>query len=152
MFNAVLYNPAKPVINSPNGLYYRSEADPGFSYLSVRNAIFSYNRLERITFQTTSYLPVCEIVNESIPNDSTMGFMMKDGCFYQEYCFFGDTFQRKVIPLKMEDMAFSESAIRQHGVEYILYYKYPLEDILVPEDFSLVVSDPDKMLFVFAKD
>jgi len=37
-------------------------------------------------------------------------------------------------------------------VEYILYYKYPLEDILVPEDFSLVVSDPDKMLFVFAKD
>ena len=151
MFNAVLYNPAKPILGHFGTIYYRNSADPGYTYLSHRSPVIVYNRLEMITFQTTSYLPVCEIIEESIPADAVMGYMINSD-YYQEYCFFGKTFQREVIPLQMEDMVYSEAEIDQYGVAYILYYQYPFEEIVVPGGFSLAASNPEKLLFIYAKE
>jgi 4-amino-4-deoxy-L-arabinose transferase-like glycosyltransferase len=150
LFNSVLYNPAKPILGHFGTIYYRNSEDPGFTYLSHRNSIFAYNRLEMITFQTTSYLPVCEIIDQSVPTDATMGFMI-NSTYFQEYCFFGKAFQREIIPLRMDDMVYSEEEIDRADVGYILYYLYPAEEIMAPDEFSLIAAEPEKLLFVYAK-
>lgn len=148
MANTVLYNPAKPILGHFGTIYYRNSKDPGYTYLSHRSSIFVYDRLEMITFQTTSYLPVCEIIEKSIPAGATMGYMINSE-YYQEYCFFGEKFQRTIVPLQMGDMAFSETEIDEYDVKYILYYLYPAEEIVVPEGFSLLTSNTKDQLFIY---
>jgi hypothetical protein len=36
-------------------------------------------------------------------------------------------------------------------VGYILYYLYPAEEIMAPDEFSLIAAEPEKLLFVYAK-
>jgi 4-amino-4-deoxy-L-arabinose transferase-like glycosyltransferase len=149
LVNAVLYNPAKPILGHYGTIYYRNSADPGYTYLSHRSSIFVYDRLEMVTFQTSSTLPVCEIIEQSVPADATMGYMINSN-YYQEYCFFGETFRREIVPLQMDDMGYSGAEMDRHDVGYILYYLYPAEEIVAPEGFSLIAANPEKQLFIYA--
>jgi hypothetical protein len=153
MFNAVLYNPAKPMMDTPLGFYYKYIDDPGFDdYLWYRKQnILEYSRNEQISYQTRGFLPICEIIEEAIPVDTVMGYMINSS-YYQEYCFFGEKFERVLVPLEYEDMEFSQGKIVGNGVEYILYYQYDLDDIPPIEGFQLFREDEKHLIYIFSNE
>ncbi|MEE4194994.1 MAG: glycosyltransferase family 39 protein [Anaerolineae bacterium] len=152
LFNAVLYNPAKPFFDTPYGFYYRAVVDPGAAaLLDHRETIFEVDRIRQISFQNPETFHVCQMIEDSIPSDGVMGYMI-NASYYQEYCFFGEHFQRTVIPLQMDDLDLTKEEISENSIEYLLCQGYSYEECLQLEGYTIIDGYDSKLIFIFQKD
>jgi hypothetical protein len=95
VFNLLLHNPAKPLIGE--------------------KAIWELTRDEKLTLQNGWALEPLKMVDQKIPGKVVLGIA---GGFF-EYPFFGEHFQRTLIPLSMKQI-FNDAYLDQKNIEYIL--------------------------------
>jgi hypothetical protein len=95
VFNLLLYNPAKPIIGN--------------------NAIWRLSRNEKLALQNGWVLQPLNMVERLIPGKAVLGIY---GGFF-EYPFFGEQFQRELIPLSKKQIL-DQTYLKSKGIKYIL--------------------------------
>jgi 4-amino-4-deoxy-L-arabinose transferase-like glycosyltransferase len=95
VFNLLLHNPAKPLVGE--------------------NAIWGLTRDEKLTLQNGWALEPLKMVDKLVPGKAVLGIA---GGFF-EYPFFGEHFQRALIPLSMKQLT-NEPYLDNKGIDYIL--------------------------------
>ena len=149
LFNGILYNPAKPILDKPIPIFYRYPEDPGYEQIRRGNKIDELNRLEKISLQTFSNYKLCDFVDRNVPLDVTLGYAINEN-YYQEYCLFGPNFSRKLIPVHPFIKILDESSLVEMNFDYLLIYKATNSKDLSFNQFTLFAQseDPDVNLFM----
>jgi hypothetical protein len=122
LYNGILFNPAKPIVDRPIPIFYRYPEDPGYEQIRRGTKIDELNRLEKISLQTFSNYRLCEIVEQNVPIDATLGYAISEN-YYQEYCFFGENFTRKLLPIYPIEKVRDESILLENEIDYLLLFK-----------------------------
>jgi len=120
-----LFNPAKQIIGGA--------------------AVWNMNRIDKLTRQIYSSKEMLYLA-DGIPSGVVVG-VVADFLDYQEYGLFGEDFSRKIVnvyPLTNSDNA---DWLHSHNIEYMLLLEKPGSPQNISDDFSLIDSLGDWMLF-----
>jgi len=148
--NGILYNPAKPILDYPVSIIYRYPEDPGFDQIHDNRKISNLNYFQRMSIQTYSNYSLCEFVNQHIPENARLGYLMSES-YYQEYCFFGKEFSRKLIPIYPQERINNEPYLVEKDVEYLLIYRADKFEELRLKNFLLYKESPDGEIQIYKR-
>ena len=153
LFNVTLYNPAKPILVEPVGLYYRYPQDPGYEQIGHYEPILKQTRLGKINFQSRSQRKICELIDENVPQDAVFAYSINRS-YFQEYCFFGEALERTVIPLPYGDALYdiNELELLDDEIEYIFLQYYKYEELPEFTYYKRILVDSDNELYILQRE
>ncbi|MCD4752011.1 MAG: glycosyltransferase family 39 protein [Anaerolineaceae bacterium] len=148
LFNVMLFNPVKAILTKPVAYYYRYPADPGYEELSNFQPAAKLSRLENLTIQTRSNLYVCQFIDEKVPPNAVMGYA-SNANYFQEYCYFGETLDRTIIPIHPGSMLYNEQELLELNIEFIFLYLFEEDQLPLFTHYNLISSDNNRGLFLY---
>jgi hypothetical protein len=120
-----LFNPAKQIIGGA--------------------AVWNMNRIDKLTRQIYSSKEMLYLA-DGIPSGAVVG-VVADFLDYQEYGLFGEDFSRKIVNVYPVTNSENADWLHSHNIEYLLLLEDTGSPQNISDDFSLIDSLGDWMLF-----
>ena len=148
LFNVMLFNPVKPILTKPLAYFYRYPADPGYKELGYSQPAKELSRLENLTIQSRGNLTICQFIDETVPPDAVLGYASTAN-YFQEYCYFGETLERTIIPIHPDSMLYNEQELLELNIDYIFLYLFEEDQLPLFAHYDLISSDFTHGLFLY---
>ena len=83
-----------------------------------------------------------------MPPDAVLGYASTAN-YFQEYCYFGETLERTIIPIHPDSMLYNEQELLELNIDYIFLYLFEEDQLPLFAHYDLISSDFTHGLFLY---
>ncbi len=125
LYKTTFSNPAKPL----RDMQHLYPPNPDI------HIIWDIDRIDKITLQSGGMNAICRFVEKHIAQDATLALASPQS-YYQEYCFFGENFTRRLVPVYPPERVEDRDWLRtENQVDYLLVRETKEYPAFIPEGF-----------------